>query len=117
MSLTNTTDILQGLHVGSGQFEGPLHRQRVEGRHSLTLYLQVQPGTGKQAHSVSSARNVCVCRQMPSAGQLSPSHNKQDKCVFHGILNQVLCRQMKQCVPISVILFEGWEGSQRVIKL
>lgn len=36
--------ILQCLHVGSGEFKGPLHRQRVERGHSLALYLQIQPG-------------------------------------------------------------------------
>lgn len=40
----NRREILQCLHVGSGEFKGPLHRQRVERSHSLALYLQVQPG-------------------------------------------------------------------------
>lgn len=40
---TTEPNFLQRLHVGSGEFEGPLHGQRVERRHSLALYLQVQP--------------------------------------------------------------------------
>lgn len=52
------TDILQCLHVGSGEFEGPLHRQRVEGGHSLTLYLQVQPG---QEDKLTGSKTSTTC--------------------------------------------------------
>lgn len=61
---TRTDGILQCLHVGSGEFKGPLHRQRVESSHSLALYLQVQPGVeDKRSESNTLAAFVSVREQ------------------------------------------------------
>lgn len=44
-------------------------------------------------------------------------NNKQGRSAFHGMLNGGLCGRTERCVPISVVLFERREGSQRVIEL
>lgn len=88
--------VSHGLHVGSGEFEGPFHRERVERRHPLALDLQVEPGRRETGGRLSADR-----------AELS------ERSARH----RALCGQTKQCVPVSVVLFKGWERSQRVIEL
>lgn len=65
MQKANAT-VSHGLHVGSGELEGPLHRKRVERRHPLALDLQVQPGKretgggGDCQQTDRSASRACV---------------------------------------------------------
>lgn len=48
----------------------------------------------------------------PVSGPTSPN-NKRGECTCLG----ALCGPTKRCVPVSVVLFKGREGSQRVIEL
>lgn len=64
----NRAGYLQCLHVGSGEFKCPLHWQRVEGGHSLTLYLQVQPvredNVAQNIKKVSLKTCLCLMQGM-----------------------------------------------------
>lgn len=51
-------------------------------------------------------------RRKTVSGPTSPN-NKQGKCVCH----RARCGPTRRCVPVSVVLFKGWEGGQRVIQL
>lgn len=68
--------VSHGLHVGSGEFKGPFHRQRIERRHPLALDLQVQPGTREEeGKTVSGPINKAGVRVAePFAGKQSGAY-------------------------------------------
>lgn len=104
----NRAGYLQCLHVGSGEFKCPLHWQRVEGGHSLTLYLQVQP---VREHNVAQniekvSLKTCLCLMQ---GMKCPFFLQNPKCDLR--------ENSKWHIPISVVFFESWESIQWIIKL
>lgn len=79
-----TDGILQCLHVGSGEFKGPLHRQRVERSHSLALYLQVQPGMGDKRSESETLAAIVSEREQGQRKTVGPVVDKTESlCRSH----------------------------------
>lgn len=76
--ITRTDGILQCLHVGSGEFKGPLHRKRVERSHSLALYLQVQPGVGDKRSMSETLAAIVSEREQAQRETVGPAVDKTE---------------------------------------